>query len=511
MDIQNLSYYTNDNKLILENINLSIYSGKIHFIIGESNSGKSILIKCIAGILPYKGVILYNQKKIPKKLSYMDQKINLFESLTVLDTIRFYHHLYTTKKNTREFYTKYLKSFFLHDSIDFTIGNIDNKISDNQKKRLLLACHLLVNRSIILLDEPLIEYDNEINSTVFKTIRQHVKNNNNICIITMQPGCLRYIRHEDNIYVLENKTILENSNFIHDMYYSNSEYGLLYEIKINDDTFEQNIEDEKKTYHIYKKLFHREIMLMIRNKSDIIKRFLMIIIFCLFQSLVLGPMSMIIDKYTRNIFVQLNIFLHLIIIFFTSSMLPIFFIVPFLDSEAIIVNETSHGWYPLEVIHRLKYFLEISRTLFLSLIYTFIISFPIMNINSFYWILNLNIMMIMLMTTIHILNFSLLFKDIKKIIGCIIVYNFFSFSFNMGSLIFFKNKFTGILQYLSILHLHTNAMLMYMDHNHSYSWIINRLNILPNLFTNYYEPVLLSLGYFICLSFFYFIMVWIKK
>jgi len=506
MDVQNLYYYRSDKEPILENINFTIYPGTINYIIGESNSGKSLLIKCIAGHLPYDGVVLWNQKKISKKMSYMGQKINVFESLTVLDTIQFYHQLYCPKKYSKDFYMKYLKPFFLTEVIDSIVG----KISDCYKRILILSCHLLINHPIILLDEPLIEYDNEISFTIFNIVRNHVKNNDNICIITMPPSSTKHIKQGDNIYVLNNKTlILENKIFW--LNYSNHEY---IEIKINDDENNQNIQDDKKTCDCGKKLLYREMILIIRNKFEILKRFLIIIMFTLFQTSILGPMSIIINKnmYTHNIFMQFSIFMHLIIIFFTSSMLPILFIVPFFTSQSIIENEINEGWYDSVTIYAIKYILEISRTLILGSIYNFFICLPIIRTqNNFYWILNINILILMLFTTIQILNFSCIFKNMHKTLGCTLFYNIFSFSLNMGFLIFFKNRFTSFLQFLSIQHLQTNSILMYLNHNHSYVWIINRLNILPNIFKNHYEPVLLSLGYFFSLSVFYFLMIWIKN
>ncbi|NCA20239.1 MAG: ABC transporter ATP-binding protein, partial [Crocinitomicaceae bacterium] len=58
-------FYQIDQKMILEDINLSFSKGKINLILGPNGSGKSTLLKCIAGSLkPSLGTITWNQQSL---------------------------------------------------------------------------------------------------------------------------------------------------------------------------------------------------------------------------------------------------------------------------------------------------------------------------------------------------------------------------------------------------------------------------------------------------------------
>ena len=91
-----------DNNIVLDGLNLEIEKGSSSVIIGGSGTGKSVLIKCILGlIVPESGKIEINDKTIFDKGNYIHSnktKIGmlfqggaLFDSLKIWQNVSFYH------------------------------------------------------------------------------------------------------------------------------------------------------------------------------------------------------------------------------------------------------------------------------------------------------------------------------------------------------------------------------------------------------------------------------------
>ena len=90
-----------DGKVILHNVSAKFYSGKTNLIIGQSGSGKTVLMKCIVGLLtPEKGEVLYDgrnlvlmgkkeKKMLRKEMGMIFQSAALFDSMSVLDNVMF--------------------------------------------------------------------------------------------------------------------------------------------------------------------------------------------------------------------------------------------------------------------------------------------------------------------------------------------------------------------------------------------------------------------------------------
>ena len=100
IDIRGL-YKSFEDKTVLSNINASFENGKTNLIIGQSGSGKTVLMKCIVGLLtPEKGEVLYDgrnlvlmgkkeKKMLRKEMGMIFQSAALFDSMTVFDNVMF--------------------------------------------------------------------------------------------------------------------------------------------------------------------------------------------------------------------------------------------------------------------------------------------------------------------------------------------------------------------------------------------------------------------------------------
>ena len=161
--IQKLSKSFN-KKLILDEISLNIDKAKIHFIIGTSGTGKTVLVKHIVGLLkPDKGEILFDNvditklkekemKKIRKKITYVFQHSTLFDHLTLYENIEL--PLVKVEKHDRVSLPKLIKKYMKLVNIEEYQDKYPYEIGDSIKKRTAIARALAMNPEYIIYDEP---------------------------------------------------------------------------------------------------------------------------------------------------------------------------------------------------------------------------------------------------------------------------------------------------------------------------------------------------------------------
>ena len=97
LEIQNVSYWYNSSKRILDNISLNFCTGKIYAITGASGSGKTTLMSLLGGLdMPKEGSILYRGSNINKIgyekyrkecVSFVFQNYNLINYMTSLENV----------------------------------------------------------------------------------------------------------------------------------------------------------------------------------------------------------------------------------------------------------------------------------------------------------------------------------------------------------------------------------------------------------------------------------------
>ena len=180
-----------DNKLILDDINLEIIKSGLVIIRGESGSGKTTLLNIIANIdEPTSGYIKENNNDI----AILFQDNNLFENLTVEENLQIYENV-----NIDEILKK-LKLFSLKKQ------KVKN-ISVGEKRRVSIARTLLLDSSIILLDEPNTNLDDENISNIFNILKELSQNKLIICTIH---GCDYVDELANQIITISNCKIIDN-------------------------------------------------------------------------------------------------------------------------------------------------------------------------------------------------------------------------------------------------------------------------------------------------------------
>jgi len=152
-------------KKVLDGIDLTIDKGESLVVIGGSGSGKSVLIKCILGILtPDKGSIKIDGVEVSKmsfkerqqimhKFGMLFQGGALFDSLPVWENISFalLQNHQIDRKQARELAVEKLKSV----GLGADVANLSpSELSGGMQKRVALARAIAANPEIIFFDEP---------------------------------------------------------------------------------------------------------------------------------------------------------------------------------------------------------------------------------------------------------------------------------------------------------------------------------------------------------------------
>jgi len=174
------------SKRVLENLDLDIYDEESLVIIGGSGSGKSVLVKCIIGLIrPEKGEIFINDVDVLKlgdeeRVAFMDnfgllfQAGALFDSLPVWENVAFglIHRYKMSKKEARKISQEKLRSVGLGRDI---LDAFPSDLSGGMQKRVALARAIATGPEILFFDEPTAGLDPIMCHIIDELIKKSVK------------------------------------------------------------------------------------------------------------------------------------------------------------------------------------------------------------------------------------------------------------------------------------------------------------------------------------------------
>jgi len=138
-----------------------IASGHVTGLVGPDGSGKTTLIRLLAGLLtPDRGSIAVGSPKTrtghDAHVSYMPQKFGLYEDLTVSENLTLYADLHGLDRTARAQRFEQLHGF---TGLGRFTNRLAGKLSGGMKQKLGLACTLVVTPDVLLLDEPSVGVD----------------------------------------------------------------------------------------------------------------------------------------------------------------------------------------------------------------------------------------------------------------------------------------------------------------------------------------------------------------
>jgi phospholipid/cholesterol/gamma-HCH transport system ATP-binding protein len=208
---------------ILKNVNLNLFQGENLVIIGKSGTGKSVLIKCMVGLIkpdaghinvlgydvPYLNESEMNELRLQVGFSF--QGSALYDSMTVRENLEF-----PLKRNRKLYDQNKLNDLVIEALEDVglasSIDQYPSELSGGMKKRIGIARTLILKPKIMLYDEPTAGLDpitsREINELINEVRRKH---HTSSMIITHDLTCAR--QTGDRLVALFNGVIQVEGTF----------------------------------------------------------------------------------------------------------------------------------------------------------------------------------------------------------------------------------------------------------------------------------------------------------
>jgi phospholipid/cholesterol/gamma-HCH transport system ATP-binding protein len=201
LEIKNLFKSFGDNHVLID-FNLQLRKGENVAVLGKSGSGKSVLIKCIIGLLkPDSGTIKVLGNNVEEldaqeldgvrtRIGFLFQSNALYDSMTVRENLEFplrRHSISLSVEERNEKVSEVLRNVGLLHTIDM----MPAELSGGMRKRIALARTLILDPEIILYDEPTTGLDPITGKEISNLIKEMgEKYNTSALIISHDMKCI---------------------------------------------------------------------------------------------------------------------------------------------------------------------------------------------------------------------------------------------------------------------------------------------------------------------------------
>jgi len=173
---------------VLDNLDLDIPTGVTYCLLGANGSGKTTFIRAIVQLLRLDGGELSvlgrpvsEVDRIYSQIGYMTQHKALYPDLTVQENMEFYAGLYGLKKQRRE---ERLDELLTMVDLSEHRGRLAGALSGGMYQRLSLACTLIHEPRLLLLDEPTVGVDPRLRQTFWEYFGRLTEEGKTVLITT---------------------------------------------------------------------------------------------------------------------------------------------------------------------------------------------------------------------------------------------------------------------------------------------------------------------------------------
>jgi len=203
-------------KSILESLYIEIEKGEIIGIIGQSGAGKTTLLNLLVGFYePDKGdvTVLHNKKffsvfksrqELKCLVGFSTQKPSIYMKLTCKENLLHFASLYAISRNEAESRTRGLLRVV---GLEGNENVLASDLSGGMQKRLDIACALIHDPAVLILDEPTADLDPILRNSMLHLVKEINKHGTTIIMSSHFLGDIEHLCQR--IAVLRNKTISE--------------------------------------------------------------------------------------------------------------------------------------------------------------------------------------------------------------------------------------------------------------------------------------------------------------
>ncbi|MCT6923212.1 ABC transporter ATP-binding protein [Metasolibacillus sp.] len=142
---------TYDGKAVLNHFSACFQAGGCYLLLGENGAGKSTLVKCIAGDVPYDSGTMHYPQPLADCVAIQYQSFDSYSHLKISEVIRLFQALTEEPRDLTELYHLLELATYNHVLV--------KNASGGQRKALSIYLAFLLNKPIILLDEPFADLD----------------------------------------------------------------------------------------------------------------------------------------------------------------------------------------------------------------------------------------------------------------------------------------------------------------------------------------------------------------
>jgi len=213
IEVNQVSKYFQKNE-VLDNITMTIDSGRIFCLLGASGSGKTTLLRIIMGAIPVEnGEVMIDGMRVPDKqllakIGFMPQNDALYEELSAWDNLKFFAGL---QKLNRVQFEKNAEEILRVVGMTNEKNKLVRNFSGGMKKRISLAVALIHQPKLLLLDEPTVGVDPVLRKNIWNYLKQLKYNGTTIVVTT---HVMDEVRECDDAALLRNGHIIATDTVI---------------------------------------------------------------------------------------------------------------------------------------------------------------------------------------------------------------------------------------------------------------------------------------------------------
>ncbi|AEA46467.1 ABC transporter ATP-binding protein [Archaeoglobus veneficus] len=194
----------------VNNLSFEVKEGEIVGLLGPNGAGKTTTIRAIFGVIPYEGSIEFGGRQIDvsdrRKIGWMPQNSPLYLNLTVEENLRFFASIYGVERSkVEERVNELLKLVELEKFRKRLVKNL----SGGMKQRLMLACSMVHDPELLVLDEPTAGVDPPLRRTFWEHFSRLNEEGKTILVTTHYmdeaENCQRLILMRNGTKIVEGK------------------------------------------------------------------------------------------------------------------------------------------------------------------------------------------------------------------------------------------------------------------------------------------------------------------